>query len=149
MKIKKSNTDYHHILSDIAKKSKAYWNYPQDWLELWEEDLTISEEYIQNHNVFHLETEGEIAGFYSFYPEDTNARLEHFFIHPNYIGKNIGKILITDFFEKIKDSNFEKIILDADPNAVGFYKKFGFETVNMKPTKIAGRFLPVMTKKIK
>ncbi len=148
MNIKKSEPKYHQILSNIAKESKAFWDYPGEWLELWEEDLTVSEEYIQKNNVFHSENDGEISGFYSYYPEDENVRLEHLFIHPKYIGKNVGKLLINDFFERINNENFQKIILDADPNAVVFYEKFGFENVDRKLTKIEGRFLPVMIKNL-
>ncbi|HIC8807221.1 TPA: hypothetical protein ACW71U_001164 [Elizabethkingia anophelis] len=36
--------------------------------------------------------------------------------------------------------------MDADPYAEEFYQKFGFKTVENKPTKIEGRFLPVMSK---
>ena len=149
MNIKKSEPKHHEVLSDIAKKSKAFWNYPKELMELWDEDLTVSEEYIQNNNVFHSETDGEISGFYTYYPENENVRLEHLFIHPKYIGKNVGKLLINDFFERINDENFKKIILDADPNAGGFYEKYGFTTVEKKATKIEGRFLPVMIKNLK
>jgi len=34
--------------------------------------------------------------------------------------------------------------LDADPHAEGFYQKFGFVTVEQRPSTIAGRYLPIM-----
>lgn len=145
MFIKKSSPNLHKVLSEIAKASKNFWNYPEEWMKFWEEDLMITEKYIKENEAYHFENEDKkVIGFYSFFKENENIKLEHLFILPEFIGKGIGKILMEDFFEKTRNFDFENIILEADPNAESFYKKFGFETIELKPTKIEGRFLPIM-----
>ncbi len=34
------------ILTDISFAAKNYWNYPQEYFEIWKEELTITDEYI-------------------------------------------------------------------------------------------------------
>ncbi len=150
MKIVRSEPKYHQELSGIAKKSKAFWGYSRELMEFWDDDLTISEDYILKNEVFHLVSEDYIEGFYSYFKEDKNTvRLDYMFINPDSIGKGFGKLLMEDFLDKMKNSETGKIILDADPNAEKFYEKFGFERVELKPTKITNRFLPVMVKILK
>ncbi|AMR41123.1 GNAT family N-acetyltransferase [Elizabethkingia anophelis] len=147
MLIKKSEPKYHSELSEIAKKSKRFWGYSDEWMHLWDEDLTLTQEYIDTNEVWHIENESEeIIGFYSFYRENEDfIRLDFLFIKPEYIGYGYGKLLINHFFSHAK-LLADKIVLDADPYAEEFYQKFGFKTVENKPTKIEGRFLPVMSK---
>ncbi|MDV3710290.1 GNAT family N-acetyltransferase [Elizabethkingia anophelis] len=147
MLIKKSEPKYHSELSEIAKKSKRFWGYSDEWMHLWDKDLTLTQEYIVTNEVWHIENESEdIIGFYSFYRENEDfIRLDFLFIKPEYIGYGYGKLLINHFFSQAK-LLADKIVLDADPYAEEFYQKFGFKTVENKPTKIEGRFLPVMSK---
>ncbi|KFC35194.1 GNAT family N-acetyltransferase [Elizabethkingia anophelis] len=147
MLIKKSEPKCHSELSEIAKKSKRFWGYSDEWMHLWDEDLTLTQEYIDTNEVWHIENESEdIIGFYSFYRENEDfIRLDFLFIKPEYIGYGYGKLLINHFFSQAK-LLADKIVLDADPYAEEFYQKFGFKTVENKPTKIEGRFLPVMSK---
>ncbi|WP_076752645.1 GNAT family N-acetyltransferase [Elizabethkingia anophelis] len=147
MLIKKSEPKYHSELSEIAKKSKRFWGYSDEWMYLWDEDLTLTQKYINTNEVWHIENESEeIIGFYSFYRENEDfIRLDFLFIKPEYIGYGYGKLLINHFFSQAK-LLADKIVLDADPYAEEFYQKFGFKTVENKPTKIEGRFLPVMSK---
>ncbi|MDE5491148.1 GNAT family N-acetyltransferase [Elizabethkingia meningoseptica] len=146
MKVRKSEPKHHLILTEIAKKSKKYWGYPEEWMKQWDEDLTLTEAYIAAHDVWHIEDgNGNLIGFYSFYQEDEAIRLDFLFINPDYIGNGYGKILLNHFFDQAKELA-ERVILDADPYAEKFYQKFGFETVALKPTTIKGRFLPLMSK---
>lgn len=69
--------------------------------------------------------------------------MDNFFIHPNYIGKGYGKVMMEDFMARVK-GKANKITLDADPNAALFYRKLGFKVVGKLATSIPGRFLPVM-----
>lgn len=148
MKVFKSKPENHSILSEIAKSSKNFWNYPVEWMQFWDEELTITENYIKTNEVFHLENDGEIIGFYSYFPEDDKVRLDCMFVKPEWIGKGAGKILMNDFLKRSLATGYNDVILEADPNAEDFYKKWGFKTVSQKPSEIKGRTLPVMTKKL-
>ena len=62
--IKAIPADY-DILTAITFKSKAYWNYTEEQLLAWKEDLTITNEYIEQNTVFKLIEQNQIIGYYS------------------------------------------------------------------------------------
>lgn len=39
-------------LTSISFASKRYWNYPEEYFEIWEKELTITPEYIDNNIVY-------------------------------------------------------------------------------------------------
>ncbi len=47
-----ARTDEANILTDISFRSENYWNYPQEYLEVWKKELTITEEYIEGNDVY-------------------------------------------------------------------------------------------------
>lgn len=143
--ISKAEPTDHIELSQLCKKSKAYWGYSDEQLKSWDEDLTISEKYIYENQVYKFIDNNTIIGLYTFYLEnETTIRLDHLFVHPNYIGKGIGVKLMNHLIESCKSIHKLKIIVDADPNASAFYSKLGFITIGQKPTSIKNRFLPIM-----
>lgn len=145
MKIESAQKDDHIILSDITYKAKAFWGYEKAQLEKWQEDLTISPEYITANDTYKLRLQEKIIGYYSVIKvEKETLKLDNIFVLPEYIGKGYGKILMRDCISKAKSEGFKKIILDAEPKAEGFYKKIGFETINQLQSSIAERFLPQM-----
>jgi len=58
-----------------------------------------------------------------------DIKLNYLFVEPDFIGKGYGKILLDDFMDRIKDSEYKRVILDADPNAEQFYSKYGFKVI--------------------
>lgn len=150
MKIIRSKKTDSEKLTEIAKKAKAFWGYSEELIKLWENDLTITENYIKKSKTYHIEKDETIIGFYSFFEQEPKVVcLDNVFIKPDYIGKGFGRILMEDFFKKIKKTEYDRVVLNSDPNAVSFYEKFGFGTLMLEPAKIEGRFLPVMIKNLK
>ncbi|MDR6969594.1 GNAT superfamily N-acetyltransferase [Flavobacterium arsenatis] len=147
--IKKSNPEDHEILTDITKKSKAYWGYSVEQMKEWSDLLTITKNYIEMNSVYKLSINNSTIGYYSYFNLDENTvKLDNLFVLPNYIGDGFGKMLMNDFLDKIKTTNAEKIILDSEPNAEKFYEKFGFTKVGQIETAINNRFLPIMELKL-
>jgi ribosomal protein S18 acetylase RimI-like enzyme len=149
MNIEKASIDDHETLTAITKKSKAYWGYSADQIEIWSPFLTVSKEYIQTNLVFNLRLDNEIVGYYSFfYESETTIKLDNLFVLPEFIGKGFGKVLVNDFLVRLKDQNFQKVVLNSEPNAENFYTKFGFVKVGQIETSIKDRYLPIMELKI-
>ncbi len=145
MQIERAQENDHTILSKITYLGKAFWGYDKELLDKWKDDLTITPEYISLNETFKLISDGQIIGYYSFLKLENNiVKLDFLFILPEYIGSGIGKLLMTDFIDKAKSLNIEKIILDADPNAEKFYSKFGFSIYNKLELSVKNRFLPQM-----
>ena len=148
MIIKKSTSELHVKLTEISFVSKKYWNYSDEWMEIWKDDLTITENFIINNYVYHLENDAnEIVGFYAFVKFDNYIELDSLFVSPEYIGKGFGNLLMTDFLSKVREIDFNYKKLKAEPFAEIFYKKYGFETVELQlSSKIENRYLPIMIK---
>ena len=150
LSILRANGEDNIILTEITIRSKAYWNYSEEQMQKWHVVLTISAEYISENETYKLVSNEQIVGYYSFIKENNSiVKLDNMFVAPEFIGKGYGKILMNDFVEKIRLTDTQKIILEADPNTETFYKKFGFVVIRKLQSSIAGRFLPVMEMTLK
>ena len=133
------------ILTEITLKSKAIWGYSDEQLKSWTDDLTVSEQMIQELIVYKFIVENKIVGFYILnQPEETSIELEFLFVSSNFIGKKIGGKLLEHAFDTAINLECTQIHLLADPNAVPFYVSKGFVIIDEKKSTIFGRFLPVM-----
>lgn len=145
LKIIPAEISDHEELTEITKKSKAHWGFSNEVLLEWAPLLTVTAEYIEKNTVLKIVQNNRILGYYSYYFIDENTlKLDNMFILPEFIGKGIGNALIHDFLEKASASAVQKIVLDAEPKAEGFYQKFGFETIGHLASSINDRFLPIM-----
>ena len=145
MTITEASINDNEVLTDITKKSKAYWGYSEEQILKWNDNLTISKDYIETNFVFNLVNDSEIIGYYSYViKEEKNVLLDNLFILPEYIGKGFGKYLMNDFLNRMKEEKFNKITLDSEPNAESFYLKFGFKKIGEFETSIKNRFMPIM-----
>ncbi|WP_340199413.1 GNAT family N-acetyltransferase [Ascidiimonas sp. W6] len=135
-------------LTELTMLSKGHWGYTLAQLKEWADELTITEHYLKKFKVHKLIEEGEIVGYYSWAGRPPLALLDNLFIHPDHLSKGYGRILLEDFLLRVKAAGFEKVKLDADPNAADFYTKFGFVKVGQLESSIPGRFLPVMERKV-
>ena len=132
-------------LSQLTIRSKAHWGYSAEQMEAWREELTITQDYISQNHVFILKGQQQVRGYYSFIEQSNSlVLLDNLFVDPDFMGQGLGGLLMADFLRRSKESNFSRIILEADPHAAGFYEKYGFRTVNQRVTAIPGRYLPVM-----
>lgn len=148
-KITKSTIEDSEVLTEITKKSKAYWGYSDEQIENWSELLTITKNYIETNHVYKLLDNDLTVAYYSYiYLNKKEVKLDNLFVLPNYIGTGLGKLLMNNFLDRIKDTEVEKIILDSEPNAEKFYEYFGFKKVGQIKTSIKDRYLPIMELKI-
>ena len=104
MIVEKANIIDHEILTEITKKSKAYWGYSEEQILKWSNNLTITQDYLKDNDVFKLINDNKIVGYYSYIIEkEKNVILDNLFVLPEYIGKGLGKYLMTDFLNRMKE----------------------------------------------
>ena len=136
-------------MTEITKKSKAFWGYSEEQILEWNDNLTISKDYIESNNTFKLLNDNIVIGYYSYIIEEEKiARLDNLFVLPEYIGKGFGKSLVNDFLRRMRNQKIKKIILDSEPNATEFYRRIGFEKIGEFETSIKNRFMPIMEMKL-
>lgn len=149
MTIEKANITDNEILTEITKKSKAYWGYSAEQIQKWDKNLTISQDYIRDNSTFKLVDNNVIIGYYSYVFENEKVvKLDNLFILPEHIGRGFGKYLLLDFLNRMKEEKTEKITLDSEPNAEEFYAKMGFVKIGEFETSIKNRFMPIMEMKL-
>lgn len=145
MIIEKAISTDHGTLTEITKKSKAFWGYSEEQIQIWSEFLTVSSGYINSNPVYKLTVEDKIVAYYSFLNEDEKTvKLDNLFVLPEYIGKGLGLLLMEHFLSKIKKTNANKVTLHSEPNAELFYSKLGFVKTGQIKTSIKDRFMPIM-----
>lgn len=146
-------------LTEIAFAAKRHWKYPESYYDLWKNELTIIREYIQKNTVYKALVKNVIIGFYSiisnpsdFYSGETFVKqgywLEHIFIHPDYHGAGIGRLLMQHAVIISKQSDIPALYIFVDPYAQGFYDKIGAEYLYSSKSSIPGRIIPVYGLKI-
>ena len=135
------------VLTEIAHAAKRHWGYPENWIEHWKGDLTITRDFISNHEVYVAVTDKEIAGCCALVVKDSQAELEHMWIRPQYMGAGYGKALFVHVMQRAATLSAPAVELSADPNAEGFYKHMGATRIGEVRSEIEGqpRVLPRMT----
>jgi GNAT superfamily N-acetyltransferase len=147
------------ILTKISFESKGHWGYPKAFFDLWTDELTISSDDIQNNDVFVVEKEGAIVGYYSIVEltDDIDVSgirinkgfwLEHMFIEPSSIGKGIGTKMFDHLRDRCRSRGITELGILADPNSKGFYEKMGCEYKGEYPSSIKGRTTPLLRLKL-
>jgi len=124
MTIRRARPEEAATLTQIALDAKRYWGYPEHWIRHWEADLTVSEEFIRENEVYVADDGREIVGFYALClsgsesgPRARQAELEHLWVTPRCIGTSVGKELFLDAMERAAALDVRDVELSADPNA--------------------------------
>ena len=130
-------------LTRIAFAAKRYWGYPEELIQLWRDELTLTPAYVRQHLTYVAEANG-ILGL--FVLEDHGAFLElaHVWVEPSHIGKGIGTLLLRKALQLARERGVECVRTVSDPNAEGFYSKLGARRVGRQASKPTGRTLPVL-----
>ncbi len=125
MIIRRASANDAATLSEIAHDAKRYWGYPAHWIKHWESELTISSEFVAANDVYLLENDGEVRGFYALVVRNHKAELEHLWVAPKHIGTGVGKELFLHAMKRAAGGDISEVQITADPNAEGFYQKMG------------------------
>jgi len=131
------------VLNQISLASKRYWNYPEEWIQRWKDDLSIKESDLVDLLIRVVTINDEVKGFCAIRKGDSYYEVEHLWLLPETIGKGMGKILLSTSLESLMHQDLP-ILVEADPNAEAFYKKQGFVTYDKKESFPKGRYLPLM-----
>jgi GNAT superfamily N-acetyltransferase len=142
--IRDASPDDAATLTRIAHDAKRHWGYPEHWIQHWQDDLTISPEFVAANQVCVAENEGELLGFYALIIRDGKAELDHLWVAPEHIGAGVGKELFLHAMQRAAGRNVSEVEILSDPNAEGFYRKMGAHRIGETVSEIEGepRSLP-------
>ena len=141
-------------LTAIAFAAKRHWNYPEEYFDIWHDEITVTEDYIDKNLVFVSICDDEIIGFISvvvvessFFAGEVFVEegywLDHLFIEPRFFYQGIGTILLNYTRKFCSQKGVSKLMIFTDPHATGFYEKSGAVFLYDSLTSIPGRKIPV------
>ena len=147
IQIRRARPDEAAALTEIAHAAKRHWGYPENWIEHWKADLTITADFIANNEMYVAINGEEIAGCCALVLSDSLAELEHMWIRPEHMGNGVGRALFNQIVDRAKQLNAPGLELSADPNAEGFYQRMGATRIGEVRSEIEGqpRLLPRMS----
>jgi ribosomal protein S18 acetylase RimI-like enzyme len=146
LQIRRAVPEEADVLSQIAFSAKAYWGYPRRWMEIWKPQLTFSPQYFEENEGWVAERNGSPIAFYALQEKAGNAWIEDLWVSPEFIGQGVGKRLFLHAVEVARRYGYKTLQLEADPNAVGFYKNMGMRQIGERHSEVEGqpRTLPIM-----
>jgi len=157
--INKAIEDDSNILTEISFAAKRHWKYPDNYFDLWKDELTITKDYINQNIVYKAQLGDLTLGFYSivenksdFYSGETFVKqgfyLEHIFIKPEYHKFGIGRLMIDHAKRISKNTGINNMLIFVDPYVKGFYDKIGADYLYDSKSSIPGRLIPVYELKV-
>ena len=137
-------------LTQLAHLAKAYWGYSPEFMDAFDDELTIQAEDLENARfLFRVGTcDGRVCSFYTL---DTEAEQEDsiemtaLFVEPTEIGKGLGKLLFEHAVEEARGLGLKTMVIHSDPYAEKFYLKMGATKVGDIPSRsLEGREIPLL-----
>jgi GNAT superfamily N-acetyltransferase len=144
--IERADIETHHTLTEIAQAAKRHWGYPERWMELWRDVLTITPDYIAGNEVYVARVGDAIVGFYALMGSGAKLTLDHLWLSPAQIGAGLGRTLFAHAVATAKQLGATEIEIEAEPYAVGFYERMGATRVGENQYELDGqpRILPLL-----
>jgi ribosomal protein S18 acetylase RimI-like enzyme len=134
-------------LSAIAERAKKHWGYPEHWMALWKDALTITPDFIRQNAVFVIGDSGErVLGFGGIVENGARARLEHLWIRPEHARQGLGRRLVQHALSLARARGYAVLEVESDPNAEAFYLRIGAKRTGETFVTIDGmeRRLPLL-----
>jgi len=147
--IRKANPREADVLTGLAIRSKAYWGYPQSFMDACRNELTVAEKSLSSADIHYYVAEGDsgLRGYYAIEKLDGREfELEALFVEPEFIGTGVGRALIDHAKTLVRRLGGNTLIIQGDPNAEKFYRAAGGKSIGTRESaSIPGRSLPLFT----
>ena len=137
-------------INQLLRLSKAHWGHDKEFLDRFMQKLGITKSFMDKHTIKLFYVDNDLAGFFNFsIKDDGSFELDNFFLHPDYIGKGIGRELWAACCKEARNQGKDEFIIWSDPNAEGFYRKMGCEKIGVRQSPVApNRYPPVLRFKL-
>jgi ribosomal protein S18 acetylase RimI-like enzyme len=132
-------------LTALALRAKAFWPYDETLLAVFRTTLRIRpEDIVASRTIIH-ETEGAPDAVGMLTLRKGGPEIEHLWVEPKKIGTGLGSAMLVALIDLAREAGADRVTLNSDPYAEGFYRRHGFVRVGDHPVaEIPGRVLPRM-----
>ena len=133
-------------LSDLCLRSKAVWGYDEEFMKASRGELSFVPQDLESTHVAVAEEDRRILGVAQVRISADNADLLKLFVEPEVLRKGTGEALFAWATDISRRMGAHQLIIEADPNAVPFYRRMGARDAGTAPSvSIPGRVLPRLT----
>jgi ribosomal protein S18 acetylase RimI-like enzyme len=133
--------------SDLAFRAKSSAGYPQEWLALWRDALTIRPDELGTRPSFVAVRGRDIVGICVLETRGHDASLEHLWVAPGLQRHGIGRTLVERVLTLAASAGVRRVEVESDPFAKGFYLRLGARRLGERPAPMPGapaRVLPLL-----
>ncbi|MEV8533584.1 GNAT family N-acetyltransferase [Streptomyces sp. NPDC051211] len=126
LRIRAARTAEAAALTELVLRSKAHWGYDAAFLAACAADLRIRPEDIAHRRVAVAEdADGTVLGVASLEDGPDGAVLGLLFVEPDAMGRGVGRELYRNAVRRARELGSPRLVIDADPQAAGFYRAMG------------------------
>ena len=145
MEIVRARPEDAETLTEIAFAAKRHWGYPERWIQVWRDLLTVTPELITANPTFSAIEDDQVVGF-SLLTTTPRPDLTHLWVLPSAMGRGIGRALFECAVAEARALGLTTFEIESDPNAEAFYRHMGAKRVGANMTEIEGerRELPLL-----
>ena len=137
-------------LSALCVRSKAVWGYDNDFMEACRRELSFDPLELRSTSIVVVEEHGRIVGVAQIKVVGKVADLLKLFVEPIALRGGVGRALFVWACGRAESLGADELVIEADPDAVPFYRRMGAEDCGFVPSgSIVGRLLPKLVKDLR
>jgi GNAT superfamily N-acetyltransferase len=131
------------ILTELCIRSKAVRGYDEEFMLACCGELTLTASIMQSSSLKVAEIDGHLVGVAQLTVQGELAELNKLFVEPTHLRSGAGKVLFEWATTVARDAGAATMVIEADPDAAGFYRRMGAIDKGTAPSgSIPGRLLP-------
>lgn len=131
-------------LTELAIRSKRHWGYSKEAMELWNINLTMTEEFLNSHTVIKATLEDDIVGFFALEEIQPTTRIAQYWVDTPFMRKGYGSAMFKYLKDFLKQNKVEKATIVLDPNGLAFFESKGAKVLNKIEHKVKNKFLLIV-----
>ena len=145
VRLRAARDDEAETLSLLALRSKGHWGYDEAFMAACADELRMNPGEMAARRTTVAEEDGALLGFTTLEGEAPQGVLGMLFVEPEAIGRGLGRLLYQHVLDRARELGFDRLTIDADPNAEPFYLAMGAVRIGDVPSgSIPGRVLPLL-----
>ena len=131
-------------LRRLAYESEAYWGYDAAFMEAFEKQYNITEDFVMTNPAYAAADSQGLLGFWGLAQRDSKWCLEYFYVNANRIKTGLGKSLWNHLTGWCKENQIGELEFVTSPQAVGFYEHLRFRTYKRTDLDEEGNPYPLL-----
>ena len=145
IRLRNARQDELESLSELCLRSKGVWGYDPTFMAACRAELTLQPAELEPTHLQVAEVDSVALGVVQIKVTGEDAHLLKLFVEPNRLRSGIGRLLLGWASERARSLGALRMNIEADPNAVPFYRRSGARLAGSAPSgSIPGRMLPLL-----